>query len=122
MAKVEYTEAMQSCPYMMSQRVLSGQWSMYLMHLLSDGPIRFNELKRRMPENMTHTTLSRQLKFLEEGGLVIRQEYSQVPPKVEYSLSEIGKRFQPVLDALSDWGMEYIEFYNKVILEENPHK
>ena len=95
---------------------------MYLMHLLSDGTIRFNELKRRMPENMTHTTLSRQLKFLEEGGLVIRQEYSQVPPKVEYSLSEIGKRFQPVLDALSDWGMEYIEFYNKVILEENPHK
>ncbi|HIS60645.1 MAG TPA: helix-turn-helix transcriptional regulator [Candidatus Scybalomonas excrementigallinarum] len=113
---------MQSCPYMMSQRVLSGKWSMYLMHLLSDGPIRFNELKRRMPENMTHTTLSRQLKFLEEGGLVIRQEYSQVPPKVEYSLSEIGKRFQPVLDALSDWGMEYIEFYNKIILEENPHK
>ena len=107
---------------MMSQRVLSGKWSMYLMHLLSDGPIRFNELKRRMPENMTHTTLSRQLKFLEEGGLVIRQEYSQVPPKVEYSLSEIGKRFEPVLDALSDWGMEYIEFYNKIILEENPHK
>ena len=107
---------------MMSQRVLSGKWSMYLMHLLSDGPIRFNELKRRMPENMKHTTLSRQLKFLEEGGLVIRQEYSQVPPKVEYSLSEIGKRFEPVLDALSDWGMEYIEFYNKTMLEENPHK
>lgn len=55
-----------------------------------------------MPENMTHTTLSRQLKFLEEGGLVIRKEYSQVTPKVEYSLSEIGKRFQPVLDVLSD--------------------
>lgn len=53
--------------------------------------------------------------YVEEGGLVIRQEYSQVPPKVEYSLSEIGKRFEPVLDALSDWGMEYIEFYNKAI-------
>lgn len=51
--------------------------------------------------------------------MVIRQEYSQVPPKVEYSLSEIRKRFELILDTLSDFGMEYIEFYNKTISEEN---
>ena len=60
------------CPYVTSQKVLTGKWSMYLMYLLKDGPVRFNELQRRMPEDMTHTTLSRQLKSLEEDGLIVR--------------------------------------------------
>ena len=47
------------CPYVTSQKVLTGKWSMYIMYLLTDGPIRFNELQRKMPEEMTHTTLSR---------------------------------------------------------------
>ena len=98
------------CPYVTSQKVLSGKWSLYIMYLLSDGPIRFNELKRRMPEEMTHTTLSRQLKTLEKEGLIVRTEYSQIPPKVEYSLSEIGMRFKNVLEALGEWGEEYIEY------------
>ena len=67
------------CPYLTSQRVLSGKWSMYIIYLLSFGPIRFNELQRNMP-------------------------------KVEYYLSEVGEKFQPVLDALGSWGNEYIEF------------
>ena len=74
------------CPYVTSQKVLSGKWSMYIMYLLTDGPIRFNELQRKMPEEMTHTTLSRQLKKLEEEGLIERIEYQQIPPKVEYKL------------------------------------
>ena len=98
------------CPYVTSQRLLSGKWSIYLMYLLRDGAVRFNELQRRMPENMTHTTLSRQLKLLEEEGLIIRNVYSEIPPKVEYSLSEIGQKFDQVLDALEVWGDEYIEF------------
>lgn len=98
------------CPYVTSQRLLSGKWSIYLMYLLRDGAVRFNELQRRMPENMTHTTLSRQLKLLEEEGLIIRNVYSEIPPKVEYSLSEIGQKFDQVLDALEIWGDEYIEF------------
>ena len=60
------------CPYVTSQKVLTGKWSMYIMYLLTDGPIRFNELQRKMPEEMTHTTLSRQLKKLEEEGLIER--------------------------------------------------
>ena len=60
---------------------------------------------------MTHTTLSRQLKALEKEGLIERKEYSQIPPKVEYSLSGIGDKFRTVLDALEKWGTEYIEFY-----------
>lgn len=98
------------CPYVTSQKVLTGKWSMYIMYLLTEGPIRFNELQRRMPEEMTHTTLSRQLKTLENEGLIIRTEYAQVPPKVEYSLSEIGRKFEPVLHELERWGNEYIRY------------
>ncbi|GLB32620.1 transcriptional regulator [Lacrimispora amygdalina] len=98
------------CPYVTSQKVLSGKWSIYLLYLLKDGPVRFNELKRMMPEEITHTTLSRQLKSLEDEGLIVRKEYSQIPPKVEYFLSEIGDKFDKVLIALGEWGDEYIHF------------
>ena len=74
------------CPYFTSQSVLGGKWSLYILYLLRDHKsIRFNELQRLMPDDMTHTTLSRQLKTLEEKGLIVRTEYSQIPPKVEYS-------------------------------------
>ncbi len=98
------------CPYVTSQKVLSGKWSIYLLYLLQEGPVRFNELQRKMPEDITHTTLSRQLKALEEEGLIIRREFSQIPPRVEYSLSEIGLKFEAVLESLGEWGSEYIEF------------
>lgn len=98
------------CPYVTSQKVLSGKWSIYLLYLLQEGPVRFNELQRKMPEDITHTTLSRQLKALECEGLIVRQEFSQIPPRVEYSLSEIGMKFEAVLEALGDWGSEYIDF------------
>ncbi len=97
------------CPYVTSQRLLSGKWSIYILYLLSERPVRFNELLRLMPEEMTHTTLSRQLKRLESEGLIVREEYKQIPPKVEYRLSEIGLKFLPVLEALESWGSEYIE-------------
>lgn len=100
------------CPYVTAQKVLTGKWSMYILFLLTEGPIRFNELQRKMPEEMTHTTLSRQLKALENEGLIVRTEYQQVPPKVEYSLSEIGEKFKKVLAVLEVWGNEYIEYLN----------
>lgn len=98
------------CPYVTAQKVLTGKWSMYILYLLTDGPIRFNELQRRMPDKMTHTTLSRQLKTLEDEGLIIRTEYQQIPPKVEYQLSEIGDKFRKVLSVLEIWGNEYITY------------
>ena len=101
------------CPYVTAQKVLTGKWSMYILYLLSDGPVRFNELLRLMPEDMTHTTLSRQLKTLEKEGLIVRTEYQQIPPKVEYSLSEIGEKFKDVLSVLEVWGNEYIKYLNE---------
>ena len=98
------------CPFLTSQKVLTGKWAMYLMYLLKDEPVRFNELQRKLPEDMTHTTLSRQLKALEKDGLIVRKVYSEIPPRVEYELSDIGHKFEKVLDALEIWGNEYIEY------------
>ena len=97
------------CPFATAQRLIQGKWAILILHYLSGGPMRFNELQRNMPK-MTHATLSAQLKKLEKEGLVIRREYPQIPPKVEYSLSEIGGKFAPVLESLQVWGTEYIHY------------
>ena len=95
------------CPYATAQSLISGKWAVLILLYLEDGPIRFNELLRKMPK-MTHATLSVQLKALEENGLVKRVQYEAIPPRVEYSLTEIGRKFHPVVAAMQTWGNEYI--------------
>ena len=95
------------CPFATAQSLISGKWAVLILLYLEEGPIRFNELLRRMPK-MTHATLSAQLKTLEERGLVRRVPYDTIPPRVEYSLTEIGERFHPVIRAMETWGSEYI--------------
>ncbi|MFA9378019.1 MAG: winged helix-turn-helix transcriptional regulator [Lachnotalea sp.] len=97
------------CPYVTAQKLLTGKWALIIMYQLSGEPVRFNELQRKLP-NLTQATLSKQLKSLEKDGIVIRKEYFQIPPKVEYSLSEIGSKFKPVLEQLEIWGNEYIKY------------
>ena len=99
------------CPYATAQSLISGKWAVLILLYLEDGPIRFNELLRKMPK-MTHATLSVQLKSLEEYGLVRRIQYEAIPPKVEYSLTDIGKKFHPVIAAMEAWGNEYIAQMN----------
>lgn len=99
------------CPYATAQSLISGKWAVLILHYLEDGPLRFNELQRLMPK-MTHATLSVQLKSLVDNGLVDRKQYDTMPPKVEYSLTEIGKKFHPVLMAIQEWGDEYISYYD----------
>lgn len=100
------------CPFVTSQKLLQGKWSILIMHYLSEGTLRFGELQSRMPE-VTHSTLSAQLKRLEEEGLVDRRAYSEVPPRVEYTLTPIGASFQSVLDSIEDWGNEYIAYLSR---------
>ena len=97
------------CPYVTAQKVIQGKWSILILHYLSEKPIRFNTLLKMMPE-MTHATLCKQLKQLEYYGLIVRTEYPQVPPKVEYALSDIGKAFLPTLQSLHGFGEKYIDF------------
>mgnify|MGYP002602328274 FL=1 len=98
-----------TCPCLIAQRLIQGKWAIIIMYYLSLGPTRFNELQRKLPK-MTHATLSNQLKQLEAEGLIHRKEYAQIPPKVEYSLTDIGKEFQPALDSIGAWGAKYIAY------------
>lgn len=76
---------------------------------LSQGTLRFSELHRKMPE-LTEANLSKELRLLEEYGLVHREVYPVVPPRVEYSLTEMGMKFMPVLNAIADLAYEYRDF------------
>ncbi len=94
--------------YAMSK--ISGKWKMYILFWLwRKEVLRYGELKRLLG-NVTHKMLSKQLKELEEDELIIRKEYPQVPPKVEYSLSKKGESMMPILHALCEWGREYGDF------------
>lgn len=98
----EYT-----CPVELSLQVIGGKWKpLILWHLGTEGVLRFNELRRIMPL-VTQKMLTAQLRELEADGLVRREVYAQVPPKVEYSLSELGASVMPVMRQLCAWGMEY---------------
>ena len=100
------------CPLTTAQKVLSGKWALLILYLLSERTIRFNTLQKWLG-NITQATLTKQLRLLEEHGLIVRTVYNQIPPKVEYSLSEIGRQFVPVLDGLKTWGGKYIEHLGK---------
>jgi DNA-binding HxlR family transcriptional regulator len=83
--------------------LIDGKWKCIILYHLMDGTIRFNEMCRRIP-NATQRVLTNQLRELEEDGLVLRKAYAQVPPKVEYSLSDLGHSMAPILRSLKDWG------------------
>jgi DNA-binding HxlR family transcriptional regulator len=104
------------CPYATSQKILSGKWALIILHHLSENTLRFSELQKLLPD-ITQATLTKQLRTLEEYGVITRTVYPQIPPKVEYSLSEIGKDFSEVLSSLKSWSDKYLDFYNKNTLE-----
>ncbi|MDF2523970.1 MAG: transcriptional regulator, HxlR family [Clostridiales bacterium] len=97
------------CPLATAQELLTGKWTLLILYLLSKETLRFNELHRKLPV-LTQSTLSKQLRILEANGIIIRKVYQEIPPKVEYSLSDIGKGFQEVLISLEKWGNQYIEY------------
>lgn len=99
---------MQSFPFRYTLSVIGGKWKMLILYTLAEyNPIRYNELHRKVGK-ITYRTLSLQLKELEADGIVNRKEYPQIPPKVEYSLSNKGRSLLPVLDAMCYWGQEHM--------------
>ncbi|GLK85464.1 winged helix-turn-helix transcriptional regulator [Ancylobacter defluvii] len=92
--------------------LIDGKWkSVILFHLMS-GTLRFNEIRRHVV-NVTPRMLTNQLRELEDDGLIERKVYAQVPPKVEYSLSPLGRSMEPILLALKTWGDANIGLYGK---------
>jgi len=97
----------QLCPYCMAQKVIKGKWKLLIFWHLQKGTKRFNQLSRLIPT--TQATLARQLKELEEDQVITRKVYNVIPPKVEYSLSPLGKEFGHVIESMGHWGSTYFK-------------
>ena len=97
------------CPYVTAQKLLSGKWRIMILYFLSDEKCRFGGLSKKMP-GVTNAALTKQLRSLEEAGLVTRSIYPTVPPKTEYQLTELGKEFTKVLSTIETFGTTYIEW------------
>lgn len=100
------------CPYVTAQKIFSGKWSILIIHHLSNKTYRFGELQRQI-SGITQATLTKQLRYLEEYGLIHRHIYKEIPPKVEYSLTDLGREFIPVLKEFEVFGSKYIDYINR---------
>ena len=96
-----------SCPVEVTLDVIAGRWKILIIHQLLEGTKRFNQLQRELG-GITHRTLAKQLREMEERGLIKRKDYQDIPPRVEYSLSPLGRTLEHLLVAMQKWG-EYYE-------------
>lgn len=94
------------CPVEHTLQVIEGRWKVLILYYLLAGTKRFNELHRLL-KDISHRTLTRQLRELERDGIVHRKVYAQIPPRVDYSLTRHGESLKPVLKAMHDWGQDY---------------
>ncbi len=97
-----------SCPVQTTVQVIGGKWKPGIVFRLQNGTFRFGQLKREMPW-ISERVLIRQLKELVEDGVVERKDYRQIPPRVEYSLSEYGETLRPLLGEIARWGAAHLE-------------
>ena len=95
-----------SCPAETTLEFLSGKWRPMIIFWLLQGTRRFNQLQRELG-GTTHRTLSKTLKEMENDNLVIRHDYGEIPPRVDYALTEKGKSLKPVLDAMHQWAEDH---------------
>ncbi len=100
------TEKLPACPVETTLTLISDKWKILIIRDLSGGTKRFGELKKSL-NGISQKVLTANLRRMEQTGLVNRRVYAQVPPKVEYSLTELGASLQPVIASLADWGINY---------------
>lgn len=98
------------CPVRYALGFIGQKWKIpILWHLADEGTLRYNQIKRGV-YGITNIMLTKSLQELEEHGLIVRRQYDEIPPKVEYSLSERGRTLMPLLYAFDAWGREQLEF------------
>lgn len=95
------------CPMALVQELVSGKWKILILWYLSSKTLRFSEIKKRLPQ-VTQKMLTSQLRSLEEDRLVSRKVYPVVPSRVEYSLTELGKKIIPILELMHTFGSQYL--------------
>ncbi len=95
-----------NCPVETTIGLLGSKWKLLILRELFKGTRRFGELSRGVP-GISQKMLTQQLRQMEQDNLIDRKVYAEVPPRVEYSLSEIGRSLKPILDAMHKWGIKY---------------
>lgn len=107
--RVLSSEVKTDCPMRKTLELLSGKWRTHIIYELCKKPVcRFGELKKAVPQ-ITNTMLTSTLRDLEALGIVNREQFNEIPPRVEYSLTEKGKALLPVFFELAKWGEEFLE-------------
>ena len=97
-----------ACPVELTLHLIGDKWKVLILRDLLGGTMRFNELMRSLG-GITQKVLTSNLRAMESAGLITRTVYPEIPPKVEYSLTELGLSLKPILDAMHTWGTEYRE-------------
>jgi DNA-binding HxlR family transcriptional regulator len=96
-----------ACPVLATARIVSGKWTLLMLRDLADGPRRFSELQRSLA-GISPRTLSVRLRALEEEGIIERREFAEMPPRVEYRLTEKGGHLVPIVEAMRDYGSRWL--------------
>ncbi|MEW6264587.1 MAG: helix-turn-helix domain-containing protein [Thermodesulfobacteriota bacterium] len=108
-----------NCPIEVTLGAMGGKWKCLVLWHLQDSIRRFAELRRLIP-GITQKMLTQQLREMERDGLIIRKVYAEVPPRVEYSLSEHGETLRPILWAMCKWGVQHAKRIEATIVHEEP--
>jgi DNA-binding HxlR family transcriptional regulator len=98
----------ESCPVLKTADIISGKWTLLILRDLSDGINRFSALERSLA-GISPKTLSERLKTLEKAGVVTRKSYAEVPPRVEYSLTDMGLDLIPLIEHMRDYGAKWLD-------------
>lgn len=106
MSEQKAAKTLPACPVETTLTLIGDKWKVLILRDLLPGTKRFGELKKSIG-SVSQKVLTAQLRDMEENGLVSRKVYAEVPPRVEYTLTELGYSLKPVLDALWNWGEEY---------------
>ena len=99
-------ESLPECPIAMTVQLIGTKWKLLILRNLLTRPWRFNELQRSL-EGISQKVLTDSLRSMEADGIITRTVYPEVPPRVEYALTEMGQSLRPILDAMKDWGENY---------------
>ena len=99
-------EEMPACPVATTVQLIGSKWKLLIMRNLLARPWRFNELRKDL-RGISQKVLTDSLRSMEEDGIIIRTVYAEVPPRVEYTLSELGYSMKPIMDSMEQWGLNY---------------
>ena len=99
-------EEMPACPVATTVQLIGSKWKLLIMRNLLAGTQRFGELKKSIP-GISQKVLTDSLRSMEDDGIITRKVYAEVPPRVEYSLNELGESMRPIISAMEQWGTAY---------------